>query len=120
MSYSNGAAYGDLDNDGDQDLVVNNINSKSFVYRNDANQNSGNHFLKVRFMGPEKNPFGIGAEVRIKIKEGIRVLQNYNTRGFQSSIEPLLLFGLGKTDIDRFAGGNLARWKNTGYDKCES
>ena len=97
LSFSNGAAYGDLDNDGDQDLVVNNINSKSFVYRNDANQNSGNHFLKVRFIGPEKNPFGIGAEVNIKAKESIRVLQNYNTRGFQSSIEPVLLFGLGKT-----------------------
>ena len=97
LSYSNGAAYGDLDNDGDQDLVVNNINSKSFLYRNDANQNSGNHYLKVRFRGSEKNLFGIGAEVRIKIKEGIRILQNYNTRGFQSSIEPVLLFGLGKT-----------------------
>jgi hypothetical protein len=97
LSYSNGAAYGDLDNDGDQDLVINNINSKSFVYRNDANQNSGNHFLKVRLIGSVKNPFGIGAEVRVKIKDGVRILQNYNTRGFQSSIEPLLLFGLGKT-----------------------
>ncbi len=97
LAYSNGAAYGDLDNDGDEDLVVNNINSKSFVYRNNANQSSGNHFLKFRFIGPEKNPFGIGAEVRIKTKDGLRVLQNYNTRGFQSSIEPILLFGLGKT-----------------------
>jgi len=99
LSFSNGAAYGDLDNDGDQDLVVNNLNSKSFVYRNDANQNSGNHFLKVRFKGPEKNRFGIGAEVRIKVKDGVRVLQNYNTRGFQSSIEPVLLFGIGKTAL---------------------
>lgn len=97
LSFSNGAAYGDLDNDGDEDLVVNNINSKSFVYRNDASQNSGNHFLKVRLKGPEKNSFGIGAEVRIKLKDGIRVLQNYNTRGFQSSIEPCLLFGIGET-----------------------
>jgi len=96
-SYSNGAAYGDLDNDGDQDLVINNNNSKSFVYRNDANQVSGNHFLKVRFMGSEKNPFGIGAEVRLTSKDGVRVLQNYTTRGFQSSIEPFLLFGVGKT-----------------------
>jgi hypothetical protein len=97
LSYSNGAAYGDLDNDGDLDLVVNNINSISSVYRNDANANSSNHFLKVRFMGTEKNLFGIGAEVRVKTKDGIQVLQNYNTRGFQSSIEPCLLFGLGKT-----------------------
>jgi len=97
LSYSNGAAYGDLDNDGDLDLVINNINSKSFVYRNDANRYSENHFLKVKFNGSEKNHFGIGAEVRLKIKDGVRVLQNYNTRGFQSSIESNLLFGLGKT-----------------------
>ena len=96
-SYSNGAAYGDLDNDGDLDLVVNNNNSPSFLYRNDANKHSENHFLKVKFKGPDKNLFGIGAEVKLKTKDGIKVLQNYNTRGFQSSIEPLLLFGLGKT-----------------------
>ena len=95
-SYSNGAAYADLDNDGDIDLVVNNINAKSFVYRNDAIQKSGNHFLKIRFAGPDKNRFGIGAEVRLQTKEGVQVLQNYNTRGFQSSIEPFLLFGLGQ------------------------
>ncbi len=99
LSFSNGAAYGDLDNDGDLDLFVNNLNAKSFVYRNDANQNSENHFLKVKLKGPEKNAFGIGAEVRIKVKDGVRVLQNYNTRGFQSSIEPVLLFGIGKTEI---------------------
>src|SRR5688572_24860789 len=101
LAYSNGAAYGDLDNDGDLDLVVNNINSKSFVYRNDASTKSSNHFLKVRFRGAANNLFGIGAEVRIKTKDGIQVLQNYNTRGFQSSIEPCLLFGIGRaTTID--------------------
>ena len=70
------------------------------MYRNNASKNSENHFLKVKFNGPQKNMFGIGAEVRIKIKEGIKVLQNYNTRGFQSSIEPCLLFGLGKDNIN--------------------
>lgn len=98
-SFSNGAAYGDLDNDGDQDLVVNNINSTSFVYRNDENKVIANHFLKLRFAGTEKNRFGIGASVTIKTKNGRQVLENYNTRGFQSSIEPNLIFGLGTASI---------------------
>lgn len=98
LSYSNGAAYGDLDNDGDEDLVVNNINEKCFLYRNDANETAKNHSLKVRFAGTDKNRFGIGATVQLKTKSGSKVLQNYNTRGFQSSIEPNLLFGLGGDD----------------------
>ncbi len=101
VGYSNGAAYGDLDNDGDQDLVVNNNNATCYVYRNDASRTSGNHFLKVRFRDTGKNVFGIGAEVRLKMRDSVFVLQNYNTRGFQSSVEPILLFGVGKaTSID--------------------
>ncbi|MCC6288237.1 MAG: VCBS repeat-containing protein [Chitinophagaceae bacterium] len=98
-AYSNGAAYADLNNDGAEDLVVNNINSPCFIYRNNADHASGNHFLKVKFKGAEKNLFGIGAEVTVKSGNGFSILQNYNTRGFQSSIEPLLLFGLGKATV---------------------
>ncbi len=98
-SFSNGSAYGDLDNDGDFDLVVNNINSNAFVYRNDANKRANSHFLKVGFQGPPQNKFGIGAQVMLKIREKVFALQNFNTRGFQSSIEPYLMFGLGTERI---------------------
>jgi len=97
-SFSNGSAYGDLDNDGDQDLVVNNLNSPAFLYRNESDKKSDNHFLKVKFNGPAQNPFGIGAHVTVKTDDKTLVLENFNTRGFESSIEPLLLFGLGKSD----------------------
>ena len=98
-SFSNGAAYGDLDNDGDMDLVINNENSTSFVYRNETESRSGNHYLKVRFKGPAGNPFGIGAGVTLKINGETRVLQNFNSRGFESSTEPNLIFGLGKAEV---------------------
>ncbi len=97
-SFSNGSAYGDLDNDGDLDLVVNNINSTAFLYRNETDVKSGHHFLKVRFRGSAQNPFGIGAHVTVKTNERILMLENFNTRGFESSIEPSLLFGLGSSD----------------------
>lgn len=93
-SFSNGAAYGDLDNDGDLDLVINNVNTPAFLYRNEAEQ-TANHYLKVKLKGYGQNLFGIGALLKITTDQGIQTLQNFNTRGFQSSIEPHVIFGLG-------------------------
>ncbi len=97
-TFSNGAAYGDLDNDGDLDLVVNNIGSPAFIYKNQAEQ-TNNNYLKITFKGSSKNPFGIGAQINLITPSGTQTLQNFNTRGFESSVEPHLLFGLGKDAI---------------------
>lgn len=90
-TFSNGAAYADLDLDGDLDLVLNNVNQKCSVYRNNATSN----FLKIKFNGGSKNPFGIGAKVKIKSNDRLIVKENYTNRGFQSSIEPNVVIGLG-------------------------
>ncbi len=92
---SNGAAYADLDDDGDLDLVVNNINAEAFVYRNDADRLATGHYLKVRLEGPEGNRYGIGAAVGVT-GAGQRFFREMNpVRGYLSSVEPVLFFGLG-------------------------
>ncbi len=100
-SFSNGVAYADLDNDGDMDLVVNNINSHCFVYKNETNKKLGNHFIKIQFKGNDKNVFGTGAWVNLFLHSQKQVLQNMPVRSFQSCVDNKLIFGLGKeTKID--------------------
>ncbi|WP_082792190.1 VCBS repeat-containing protein [Algoriphagus sanaruensis] len=94
--YSNGSAYADLDNDGDLDLVINNIDQEAFIYQNHS-EKSGNHHLRVALRGQKNNSFGIGAKVKL-FASGQTWTQRLSTsRGFQSGPSTTLVFGLGNT-----------------------
>lgn len=95
ISYSNGSTYADLDNDGDLDLIINNLNQKAFLYQNHS-EKSGNSFLKIRLKNSGLNQFGIGSEVRVYGNGEIFRQFLSTSRGFQSGTSTELLFGLGK------------------------
>jgi hypothetical protein len=101
-TFSNGAAYADLDNDGDLDLVVNNIDGEATLMENQANDKKNpKNFLRVAFNGPEKNREGFGTKVYLKVKGALQYQYFTPVRGYLSSVEPYLHFGTGDdTTID--------------------
>ncbi len=97
-SFSNGAIYADLDNDGDLDIVINNINDTAFIYENNSNTFNNNHFLEIQLIGEKQNINAIGSRVIISAKGKTLTREVMPTRGYASSTEAILHFGLGDVD----------------------
>jgi len=98
-TFANGAAYADLDGDGALDLVVNNVDDEAFVYRNNARTLlKENHYLEVKLEGEGRNRFGVGSKVTLENGKEKLYQELSPTRGFQSSVDYVLNFGLGKVD----------------------
>jgi hypothetical protein len=100
-SFSNGAAYSDLDNDGDLDLVINNLNQPAFVFKNNAREQRNNHYIGFNIKGLGNNSFAVGTKIKVFANNQILSKDIIPARGFQSSIDYTQIIGIGKlTSID--------------------
>lgn len=97
---SNGAAYADLDLDGDLDLILNNLNEPSVIYKNLESDSKNSNYLQIKLIGEEENPFGVGTKVRVYSNGTMQFQEQTIYKGFQGNVSGILHFGLGNQEVD--------------------
>ena len=115
-SFSNSIAYGDLDNDGDLDIIINNENQPAFVYQNNSIQQNKNNYIGINLKGKEKNSFAVGSKIKIFIGSEIFYREVIPSRGFQSSVDYKQIIGLGKNTV---VDSMLIIWPDRTFTKVD-
>ena len=114
-TYSNGAIYADLDNDGDIDVIVNNINDPAILYENKNNDLKKEPYIDIKLTGAAKNINALGSKIIVYANKEIRTYEKYPVRGFLSSMEEPVHIGLNKTKVDSI----LLIWPDNTYQKVD-
>ncbi len=115
-SFSNGAAYADLDNDGDLDLVINNENQPAFIYKNNARELNKNHYIGLQLKEDNNNKFAIGSKIKIYKGKQLFYRELFPCRGFQSSMDYKQIIGLGQLkEVDSI----VITWPDLTYSRID-
>lgn len=116
-SFSGASTYADLDNDGDMDIIVNNMDDPAYIYQNISNNVDKNNWIQLDLKGPEKNHKGIGAKIKIWSQGQMQYQEMAVVRGFLACVDPILHFGLGKNKVIdslqvKWLDGKVQTYKN--------